>query len=76
MDEEDGKESTSISDNGESPNKIGEGGRERIGIVCRDSLFGEVLLFEVTLHGEERDTMGEHWYVWMRTMFSSNQWCS
>jgi hypothetical protein len=62
MDEEDGKESTSIGDNSESPNKTGEGGRERIGIVCGDSLFGEVLLFEVTLHGEERDKTGEHRY--------------
>jgi hypothetical protein len=62
MDEEDGKESTSIGDNGESPNKTGEGGRERIGIVCGDSLFGEVLLFEVALRGEERDAMGERRY--------------
>jgi hypothetical protein len=57
MDEEDDRESTSIGVNGESPNKIGEGGRERIGIVCGDPLPGEVLLC-----GEGRDVAGERWY--------------
>jgi hypothetical protein len=36
--EEDGSESTSIAVDGESPNKIGEGGRERIGIVFGDGV--------------------------------------
>jgi hypothetical protein len=41
VDEEDSRELTSIGDNGESPNKTGEDGRKRIGIVRGEaSLFG------------------------------------
>jgi hypothetical protein len=36
--EEDGRESTSTGVDGEPPNKIGEGGRERIGIVFGDDV--------------------------------------
>jgi hypothetical protein len=42
--EEDEKESTSIGESGESPSKTGEGGRDKTGIVCGDSLFRGVLL--------------------------------
>jgi hypothetical protein len=62
IDEEDGKESTSIGDNGESPNKTGEGGREIIGIVCGNLVPGEMLLSKATLCGEGRDATGERWY--------------
>jgi hypothetical protein len=66
-DEEDKRESTSIGEIGESPNKTGEGGRDKIGIVCSDSLFRVMLLFnEVSLRGGEQDEMGERWYGWGR----------
>jgi hypothetical protein len=49
--EEDGRESTSIGEERESPKRIGEGGRERIGIVSCEQLFGE-----------ERNGAGGCWY--------------
>jgi hypothetical protein len=61
-DKEDGRESTSIGEDSESPKETGEDGRERMGIVSEDdaacSSSNEVLLF--IEDGGDWDDMGEH----------------